>query len=262
MRSLVALSTVALIAAAPVPAPSPATTSDQARGLTGSWTCRSPRGQLSRLTFSADGDGFVGEESAGPVTAYAFARQRYAPDANGGWRVTGADGKAAAFVGTAPRWTGATWDIDGTAEPDQAQGGSLYRSATDLVRAHRRGDDEAGGLGRLVRSKIVVGEVCARGDDPAAAGLCAVPDVPADVVRANEPSIPVAAQIQGVCGAVRVLVSLDEQGSVTGTHIQSSPSALLDGSALAAARLSTYRPALHDCAPVPSSYVFAVEYDR
>jgi hypothetical protein len=36
---------------------------------------------------------------------------------------------------------------------------------------------------------------------------------------------------------------------------------VLDGSALAAARGSTYVPALHDCKPAASTYLFRVEYN-
>jgi TonB family protein len=65
---------------------------------------------------------------------------------------------------------------------------------------------------------------------------------------------------QGIYGIVRVLVDLDETGAVTGAKIISSPSVLLNGASLAAARKSKYEPAMRACEAVSSHYAFTVEF--
>jgi outer membrane biosynthesis protein TonB len=57
-----------------------------------------------------------------------------------------------------------------------------------------------------------------------------------------------------------VLVSLGAGGAVVNAVVKQSASVLLNDAALAAARQSTYRAALHDCKPVPSEYTFTVEF--
>jgi TonB family protein len=91
-------------------------------------------------------------------------------------------------------------------------------------------------------------------------GPCARPNVPPSVVHAIEPDTPALAQQQGIQGTVQILVSLDTDGKVTSTRIQSSPSAVLNAAALAAARQSTFQPELRDCKPVPSTFVYSVEF--
>ena len=83
---------------------------------------------------------------------------------------------------------------------------------------------------------------------------------PAFVIRAVEPDTPVAAMQQRLTGTVHVLVSIDADAHVTGATILDSPSALFNSSALTAARESTYHTAVHDCKPIASQYVFAVDY--
>jgi TonB family protein len=63
-----------------------------------------------------------------------------------------------------------------------------------------------------------------------------------------------------ISGTVDVLVSLDAQGHVVNAAIKKSPAVVLNAASLAAARNSTYSPALHDCKPAPSEYTFTVQY--
>jgi TonB family protein len=95
---------------------------------------------------------------------------------------------------------------------------------------------------------------------PAATG-CATPDAPAVVIRAVKPDLPPLGGERHVTGVVRVLVSLDAQGRVTDTRIERSSSQILNQAALDAAKKSTYQPALRDCTPVPSKYLFSVIID-
>lgn len=90
---------------------------------------------------------------------------------------------------------------------------------------------------------------------------CARPNVPATVIRAVTPDMPALAQQQRISGTVVVAVTLDQDSNVTGTAIQSSPSAVLNAAALSAARMSTYQTEIRDCRPVASQSVYTVTFD-
>jgi len=60
---------------------------------------------------------------------------------------------------------------------------------------------------------------------------------------------PPMARQQGISGIVVVRVIVDENGKPRDTRIVSSPSAILNSAALAAARTMTYSPAIYRCAP-------------
>ncbi len=89
---------------------------------------------------------------------------------------------------------------------------------------------------------------------------CARPNIPATTLRAVEPDTPPMAAQQGITGTVQVVVSLDASSHVTGTHVQSSPSALLNSAALSAARSSTFQTEVRDCKPIAADYIFSVEF--
>ena len=89
---------------------------------------------------------------------------------------------------------------------------------------------------------------------------CARPTVAAMTLRAMEPDTPALAQQQGISGIVHVVVSLDAESRVVGTRIQSSPSAVLNDAALAAARGSQFRTEVKNCEPVAADYVFSVDF--
>jgi outer membrane biosynthesis protein TonB len=89
---------------------------------------------------------------------------------------------------------------------------------------------------------------------------CARPEVPAATVRTVEPDTPALALQQGVSGTVNVVVSLDAQSRIVATRVASSPSALLNGAALATARGSQFRTGIHNCEPVAADYIFSVEF--
>lgn len=89
---------------------------------------------------------------------------------------------------------------------------------------------------------------------------CARPNVAATTVRPMEPDTPALAQQQGIAGVVQVVVSLDAQSRIVGTRIQSSPSAVLNQAALAAARGSKFRTEVKNCEPVAADYIFSVDF--
>lgn len=89
---------------------------------------------------------------------------------------------------------------------------------------------------------------------------CARPNVPATTIRAVEPDTPQLAQQQNISGTVQVIVSLDANSNVTGTRVQSSPSAILNGAALSAARQSKFQTEIRDCKPIAADYIFSVDF--
>jgi TonB family protein len=89
---------------------------------------------------------------------------------------------------------------------------------------------------------------------------CARPNVAATTLRAIEPDTPAMAQQQGISGVVQVIVSLNADSKVTGTRVQSSPSAILNNAALSAARNSTFQTEIRDCKPIAADYIFSVDF--
>ena len=89
---------------------------------------------------------------------------------------------------------------------------------------------------------------------------CARPNVAATTLRAIEPDTPAMAQQQGISGTVQVVVSLNADSKVTGTRVQSSPSAVLNSAALSAARNSTFQTEIRDCKPIAADYIFSVDF--
>lgn len=90
--------------------------------------------------------------------------------------------------------------------------------------------------------------------------ICVRPNVPATTVRAVEPDTPQIAQQQNISGTVEVIVSLDANSNVTGTRIQSSPSAILNSAALSAARQSKFQTQIRDCKPIPADIIYSVDF--
>jgi TonB family protein len=62
---------------------------------------------------------------------------------------------------------------------------------------------------------------------------------------------PLMARQQGISGIVVVSVTVDENGKPKDARVLSSPSAILNPAALAAARAMTYTPAIYRCVPSP-----------
>jgi outer membrane biosynthesis protein TonB len=80
------------------------------------------------------------------------------------------------------------------------------------------------------------------------------------MLKAAEPFYPAQALATHAEGVVQVLVVLDDRSRVVWTEVQSSPSVLLNDEAVRSARSSTYRGAIHNCRPVPATYIFSVDF--
>jgi Gram-negative bacterial TonB protein C-terminal len=261
-----ALLIVALLGAAARPAvsadapstsasPAASATHDRLGELVGTWSCRTAIAGTGRLVVEQPApDTIVLRDERSYRYNTATQRETFRRDAaSGGWHVI-PDG--AGFEGSGPAWSGDTWVLEGVfrspalANPRRREM-HLERLDADTLRMYWTLDKP---------EDTAQGELCRRGDVPPDASACVVPNAPAYVVQAVEPDIPVAAMEQRPVGTVRVVVSLDADSHVTGASVVQSPSVLLNGSAIVAARRSTYRTALRACKPVPSQYLFTVDY--
>jgi hypothetical protein len=104
---------------------------------------------------------------------------------------------------------------------------------------------------RLSQRTLVLGNA-----QPAPAASCAHPFASAVVKQAVEPQTPA----NGTPGLVRVAVALDASGNVRSGRILTSPSAVLNASALNAATHSEFAPGVFQCMRVPTAYPFSVYY--
>ena len=250
IRPLAAVLSVALCAAAP-----PGNAPDRIPALAGSsWTCRDPAGALSTLSFSQADSAITADEKA--RDGRSIAHERFEPDPAGGWRVTHATANTT-FTGHAQAWTAPSLVADGhyAYTFSRATTASVTEMRFDLLDDTTLRRTLAFG-GREPSS----GVVCAKGSAPPEPSLCAVHDLPGTTLRAVMPDTPAMARQQGIAGTVQVLVSLDADSRVVDATIQHSPAPILNASSLASAMKATFRTAIHDCKPVPSKYLYSIEY--
>lgn len=80
---------------------------------------------------------------------------------------------------------------------------------------------------------------------------CERPFVEASADHSVATEAPLMARQQDISGVVVVSVAVDERGNARDARIVSSPGAILNPSALAAAKAMTYQPAVYRCAPNP-----------
>jgi len=89
---------------------------------------------------------------------------------------------------------------------------------------------------------------------------CSVPNAPAHTILAAMPETPDG--VAGLPATAEVQVTLDAAGRVTNLRIyRTANDQQLDRAAIAAARTSTYAPALVDCLPAGGTYLFTVEFE-
>ena len=92
---------------------------------------------------------------------------------------------------------------------------------------------------------------------------CAVPVAPAALTAAAPADLPAIAAGQNVTGITAVRIVLDPGGRLTQQSVlASSGNRWLDRAAIAAARQSSYRAEVRDCAPVGGTYAFVVDFTR
>jgi protein TonB len=97
--------------------------------------------------------------------------------------------------------------------------------------------------------------------DQAPGASCEAANVTASTIYAEQPETPAVATTMHLTGTTLVQVDLDSAGSIVGTSVaKSSGTPLLDRAALVAARASTFRPEMKNCAPVGGSYIFEVQF--
>jgi TonB family protein len=83
----------------------------------------------------------------------------------------------------------------------------------------------------------------------------------ASIIASVEPAYSAAAREAGAVGTATVNVLLDANGNVTDAVVQKSAgNADLDQAALLAARTSTYRPEIRNCAKSSGSYLFEADF--
>jgi TonB family protein len=95
-----------------------------------------------------------------------------------------------------------------------------------------------------------------------AASGCARPDAQAAVITPPAaPDIAASVRAAGTSGIALVRVQLDAQGEIADTSVaQTTGNPSLDLVAVAMARDARYTPALHDCKPIASAYIFSVKF--
>jgi TonB family protein len=258
MRSLAVLLGVALFGVSPEPSPSlsfpPAdAVPDRVMQLMGTWSCRNGYGLISKLTYRPQADGFVSTRVVNvPNGRRGTFTRVFRKDPDGGWYIEAAARQRNVPEPGSPRremvppWTGETWTVRTTYGTERF----AFADANTL----RLSDDDGGA--------VSLREICLRGETPPDPSTCITPELPTVVWQAVEPDSPVLAQQQRVHGTVRVRVMLDAASHVVGASVIESPSAMLNAAAVAAARRSVYLTARHECKPVPSEYVFAVDFNE
>ena len=251
-----------LVAATPEPA-APGASADHLTQLAGTWTCRRGVNAITKLTVSADGDGVVMAEHGVLADDPFRVTESYRRDpASGGWRADVHPSANVTFAADAPAFTADQWTMQGkltvrnagSARPAVSDRAIRYVLAGDQMFYRGEPDDAA--------PHLVHGEACLRGDAPPEQAQCTARDTPARVLAAAEPDMPFAAEAARIEGNVSIIVSLDENSNVTSAVIDTSPSAIFNESALAAARGSRYQTAVSACRFVPSRYRFVVSYTR
>jgi protein TonB len=90
---------------------------------------------------------------------------------------------------------------------------------------------------------------------------CSQPHVDPVTKNPVQPEYPEIAREQGASGTAQVKVTLDASGNVLSVSIlQSTGSKVLDDSALAAAKASTYSPEIDNCQPIGGQYRFTADF--
>lgn len=258
--AILPLALAAAAAAAPEPQPSVSASADRVFAFAGPWACTAADGSRTmRGAGTRDGDVIEVVKNVRPAHAAPYAsRDRYAFDrAAGVWRVDFDAGTPNAVRAISTPWTGnnRTWSAIGRDAHGTVQRVRFEALGTQIARTVMR--EEPPGSSRWA---VYDSELCARGDAmPAPPPQCAVPNVPAQTIVAAEASmrdVPRGTPL----GTVVVVVGLDEQSRIESTAIASSPSAALNGSALAAARASRFQTEVRGCRPIAAKYIFSVTF--
>ncbi|MBV9332545.1 MAG: TonB family protein [Candidatus Eremiobacteraeota bacterium] len=126
----------------------------------------------------------------------------------------------------------------------------------------RKGPGEGGTQGASAATPVpVVAQATAKPAVTPTAGCAHSNSAAAVVSTPAPPEIPLSVRASGTSGTALVSVQLDTSGTVTGASVtQSTGNSSLDLVAVGMARDARYSPALHDCKPVASAYVYSVKF--
>ena len=252
-RVALAVASLSLLLTA-APPPSVAADADRVFTLGGTWACRTEHGLLIQRVGRRDGDLLdVAGDAQRAVRGKSTVDDRFTFDRRGGvWHVELDAGSPGAAVGTAPPWTGATWDVvvrgaqgDERARYELLADGNVRRTIAQPV-------PTVAGAWHPIEA-----ELCAPGDAPPPADACIAENFPAYTISSSSPAtLDVPPRTRGT---VVVLVGLDEQSNVVSAAIYSSPSANLNGYALETARMSRFQTEIRNCRPIAARYLFSVD---
>jgi hypothetical protein len=244
---------LALIAAAPAPAPpSAGSATDHVDALAGVWSCRSAEGALTRSTGLRDGDTVKVRHVVDRDGKRSSFEDRYTFDsAQQRWHVVSGLG---GFKADGPAWLAGAWTIQGVDVNTVAR-----RMTLELLPSgdFRRTLSYENGANVFATESV---ELCTPGTTPPRADACIADRYPATTLEAA----PVDGRFiprNGPLGTVVVIVSLNERSEVVGARVQSSPNAAYDGPALAAVRASKFRTEIRNCKPVAADYAFGVTFE-
>jgi len=234
-------------------APPPARGADGGVSLDGHWRCAGtgipatersfftfvPRPPVKRTAREIFASADRTERDGRPSTS--FEHMIELPDQSLQVEAVEGNGMTAPHASFPLRFTGRSFD-------DAAPFTLTYDLAgTSLHRVATRGDT------------VIDEERCTREPEPAATA-CPQPNVPATVVHAAEPQYPAAAYAKRAKGVVQVRVVLDDRSRVLWADVEHSDEPMFNDSARGAARDTTYRTAIQNCRPIPSVYIFTVDY--
>lgn len=254
MRALIVVLSVALLGvAAPVSDLAAVPVPDRVLQLAGEWTCVSGYHEGGRLTFQADRDGMVSTHTSLDRARDSAITTHFIRNAGGGWTIERRTAFAT-YRGTAPAWTEAVWPI--AAEITFAGRGQTPSPRTERYELLDSGALRLTALG--TGGYVTSAELCTRGTAVPDASVCVTPNLPARTLFAAEPDITLISR--RVSGTVLVLVSIDADSNVSGARVLRTDSALLNASALDAARRSRFQTVIKDCKAIPGDYVFSVNY--
>ena len=225
---------------------------DSRLSLDGHWQCSGPNipaTQRSYLTLEKDRDGRPLRETFGTADR---AERNGAPSTSFEHMVELADHSLVVDSVDGSGFTPPNADFPLRFSGRSLDGATTFTLTYELTGATLQRSAKRG-------ETVVDDERCTREPDPAPTA-CPRPNVPASVVKAEEPYYPAYPVPKRARGLVQVRVVLDDRSRVLWVDIQSSTDPAFNDSARVSARDSTYRTEVRDCRPRAAVYVFTVSY--
>jgi TonB family protein len=114
----------------------------------------------------------------------------------------------------------------------------------------------------VTRGTTTSTERCEREAQVPVPTTCTTPHVAPHTIQAGPVPYPAEAYQQHLSGTVAVAVTLDDRSQILWAAVQSSPSPLLNDSALSAAENTVFQVQISKCRPIAGDYIFTVEFTR